>query len=112
MILHKCDVCDEIKSCEEIEIDNKVYDICKGCKSDMDNTLKGKGRISTKPTIQPWVVPYYPRPWYEYPYRPYSPWITWITDGTTNDDYSDFTYTITACNSDYETKTEDLISNS
>ena len=73
MQLYKCDVCNKIKDCEEIEIQNKVYDICKECKAVMDTTLKGKGRTAPyKVDIQYPIYPVYPI----YPlYRGWEPWI-------------------------------------
>lgn len=82
MQIYKCDVCDEIKPCEEIEIERKIYDLCKKCKAEMETKLKGKGRqklvdiVPYIPTPCPWKLPY--EPWTIYPTT-----TTWISDNTT-----------------------------
>lgn len=90
MQIYKCDVCDEIKPCEEVEIERKIYDLCKECKAEMETKLKGKGRhklVDIIPYIpRSYPIPYPdPRPW-KFPYEPwtiYPTTTTWISDNIT-----------------------------
>jgi hypothetical protein len=44
MIVYKCDLCSQVKECLQKEIDNKEYDICRECWSELQTKLQGKGR--------------------------------------------------------------------
>lgn len=44
MIVHKCDLCGQVKECLQKEIDHKEYDICRECWSELQTKLQGKGR--------------------------------------------------------------------
>jgi hypothetical protein len=44
MIVHKCDLCGQVKECLQKEIDHKEYDICRECWTELQTKLQGKGR--------------------------------------------------------------------
>ena len=44
MIVHKCDLCDQVKECLQKVIDHKEYDICQQCWNKLQAKLQGKGR--------------------------------------------------------------------
>lgn len=39
-----CDLCGEVKECQQKEIEGKEYDICSECWEPLAEKLKGKGR--------------------------------------------------------------------
>jgi hypothetical protein len=45
MIVHKCDLCGQVKECLQKEIDHKEYDICRECWTELKIKLQGKGRV-------------------------------------------------------------------
>ena len=46
-----CDLCGEAKDCLQKEIENKEYDICFECWSQLAKRLKGKGRPKIRETV-------------------------------------------------------------
>jgi hypothetical protein len=44
MIVYRCDVCNEIRECEQKDISDKEYDICSECWKALLAKLVGKGR--------------------------------------------------------------------
>ena len=44
MVVYKCDLCGQVKECLQKEIDHKKYEICRGCWSELEAKLQGKGR--------------------------------------------------------------------
>jgi hypothetical protein len=44
MIVYRCDLCDEVRDCDQREIDHTEYDICSECWNSLLSKLKGKGR--------------------------------------------------------------------
>jgi hypothetical protein len=43
MAAYKCDLCGQVKECLQKEIDNKEYDICRECWSELQAKLEGNG---------------------------------------------------------------------
>ncbi|MBV9301031.1 MAG: hypothetical protein JOY62_07305 [Acidobacteriaceae bacterium] len=48
MIVHKCDLCGEVRDCSQKEIDRTEYDICAECWNALMAKLKDKGRPKTR----------------------------------------------------------------
>jgi hypothetical protein len=48
MIVYRCDLCGEIRDCNQREIDRLEYDICSECWSALMAKLKDKGRRKSK----------------------------------------------------------------
>jgi hypothetical protein len=45
MVVHKCDLCGQVKECLQKEIDHTEYDICRECWDELGAKLQGKGRV-------------------------------------------------------------------
>jgi hypothetical protein len=43
--VYKCDLCVQVKECLQKEIDQKEYDICAECWSELQAKLQGEGRV-------------------------------------------------------------------
>ena len=55
MLVYKCDLCGEIRDCNQKEIDGVEFDICSECWKAFMAKLKGKGR--SKARREPVIVP-------------------------------------------------------